>query len=121
MLNTMYKDLSRRELVFQMLRWAIKTIMKIRATLNLLISTARYEQEVKEEKSPIPLAFYCPHRGRSVTTGQMGDSSLWQGSPENKGSSCCFMGLVGRVKKGKGDWKNTEFKVKMEKFFCNNE
>jgi hypothetical protein len=47
----MCQDLSRRDLICQMLRWAIKTITKITATVRPLISTARYKQEVKQEKS----------------------------------------------------------------------
>ena len=116
MLSTMCQDLSRTELICQMPD-VIKTITKITATVKPLISTARYKQEVKLEKAPVLLAFYFPHGGRSASTGQMGESSYWQGSPEKR-LLLLFYGPSGKGKeKGRVTGKILNRKSEWRHFF----
>lgn len=84
-----------------MLRWSIKTIAKITATVKLLILTARCKQEFKREKAPVLSMFYFPPWRKVSYIRADGRVISLARQPFTKGS-CCFMGPVGRVKRRKG-------------------
>lgn len=84
-----------------MLGWSIKTIAQIAATVKRLILTARYKQEFKEEKAPVLSVFYFPPWRKVSHIRADGRVISLAKQPCTK-DSCCFMGLVGRVKRRKG-------------------